>query len=350
VRAMPSLRHELLAEVFRSRPAFAAEVLAEQWKLALPGYGQVRLASGQITDLAPTEYQADAVVTFHAVDDPQRAVLAVVVEAQLSKDRDKRKSWPVYATALHRRWDCPTVLLVVSPDPDVAAWSAAPIDLGFGLITVQALVLGPDLVPVVTDADTAGQHPEQAVLSVIAHTTHPEHDQVVQAMVDGFDKIDRALAGRYTEVVLAVLPEAARVHLEKLMTTRTYEYLSDFARRYVDQGRTEGRTEGRTQAGRRRRRFRGCQEGRAQAPPPSGDRLPGRPPRPHRQDAAAAQAAAPPGRTTTPPAARGSEGQGAEAARGAAGDQGELRRHGARGRGDPRPLGSGGDQGFDEGG
>jgi hypothetical protein len=31
------------------------------------------------------------------------------------------------------------------------------------------------------------------------------------------------------------------------MTTRTYEYLSDFARRYVDQGRTEGRTEGRAE-------------------------------------------------------------------------------------------------------
>jgi hypothetical protein len=80
VRAMPSLRHELLAEVFRARPAFAAELLAEQWKLALPEHDQVRLVSGQITDMAPTEYQADAVVTFHAAGDPQRAVLAVVVD------------------------------------------------------------------------------------------------------------------------------------------------------------------------------------------------------------------------------------------------------------------------------
>jgi hypothetical protein len=245
---MPSLRHELLAEVFRARPAFAAELLVEQWKLALPEHDQVRLVSGQITDLAPTEYQADAVVTFHAAGDPQRAVLAVVVEAQLSKVRDKRKSWPVYVTALHRRWDCPTVLLVVAPDPVVAAWSAAPIDLGFGLSTVQALVLGPDLVPVVTDPDTAGRCPEQAVLSVIVHTRHPEHDQIVQAMVDGFDKIDRTQAGRYTEVVLAVLLPAARVHLEKLMTTRTYEYLSDFSRRLVDQGRAEGEAKGEAKA------------------------------------------------------------------------------------------------------
>src|SRR5215468_8663462 len=58
VRAMPSLRHELLAEVFRARPAFAAELLAEQWKLTLPEHDQVRLVSGQIT--ASAQPQTDA--------------------------------------------------------------------------------------------------------------------------------------------------------------------------------------------------------------------------------------------------------------------------------------------------
>jgi hypothetical protein len=43
--------------------------------------------------------------------------------------------------------------------------------------------------------------------------------------------------------VFAVLPEAARRHLEALMTTM-YEYQSDFVRKYVHQGRAEGRAEG----------------------------------------------------------------------------------------------------------
>jgi hypothetical protein len=48
--------------------------------------------------------------------------------------------------------------------------------------------------------------------------------------------------------VLTALPEAARAHLEALMATGTYEYKSDFARRYYTQGQTEGRTEGRAEA------------------------------------------------------------------------------------------------------
>ena len=41
-----------------------------------------------------------------------------------------------------------------------------------------------------------------------------------------------------------MLPEAARQVLEELVATRTYEYQSDFVRRYVFQGRTEGLAEG----------------------------------------------------------------------------------------------------------
>jgi hypothetical protein len=36
------------------------------------------------------------------------------------------------------------------------------------------------------------------------------------------------------------LPEAARANLEEPMATGTYEYQSDFARRYYGQGRVEG--------------------------------------------------------------------------------------------------------------
>jgi hypothetical protein len=45
-------------------------------------------------------------------------------------------------------------------------------------------------------------------------------------------------------VLLAALPAAARTTPEAMMTTRTYEYQSDFVRRYVFQGREEGRAEG----------------------------------------------------------------------------------------------------------
>ncbi|WP_063934786.1 hypothetical protein [Archangium violaceum] len=41
------------------------------------------------------------------------------------------------------------------------------------------------------------------------------------------------------------LNDAARTALEALMSSGTYEYQSEFARRYLAQGREEGRQEGR---------------------------------------------------------------------------------------------------------
>ena len=43
------------------------------------------------------------------------------------------------------------------------------------------------------------------------------------------------------------MSDAARTALEALMANGTYEYQSDFARRYVAQGRSEGRAEGKTE-------------------------------------------------------------------------------------------------------
>lgn len=76
----------------------------------------------------------------------------------------------------------------------------------------------------------------------------PEGEKVLSALLAGLRFIDDDQANLDTDVVLAVLPEAARVRLEELMAIGTYEYQSDFARRYYGQGRTEGRAEGEAKA------------------------------------------------------------------------------------------------------
>jgi len=48
----------------------------------------------------------------------------------------------------------------------------------------------------------------------------------------------------YADLVLASVDEAARAILEALMASGNYEYQSDFARRYVAEGKAEGRAEG----------------------------------------------------------------------------------------------------------
>jgi hypothetical protein len=48
----------------------------------------------------------------------------------------------------------------------------------------------------------------------------------------------------YNDIALLSLRAAARAIFEDLMANGTYQYKSDFAKRYVAQGRAEGRAEG----------------------------------------------------------------------------------------------------------
>jgi hypothetical protein len=233
---VPSSLHQALIEIVRHRPALVAELLAHTLGVDLPHYQDVRLEAGDLTDLTPTEYRADAVVVLTDAG----AALAVVVEVQLGRDADKRWTWPVYLATLGARLRCPTMLLVVCADPRTATWCAAPIDVGHPGWTLRPLVLGPDRVPLVTDPDQAKRSPELTVLSAMAHSSHPAWPSIAEALLSALDEVDESRATLYSDVVFAALPAAARRTLEAMMTTRTYEYQSDFVRRYVFQGRAEG--------------------------------------------------------------------------------------------------------------
>lgn len=242
---MPSHLHEVLIEMFRDRPALAADLVAGPLGVALPEFHKAQLSAGELTDVAPTEYRADAVVTLHAADNP---VFAVVVEVQLRVDPRKRRTWPAYVATLHARLGCPVTLLVVCPDQAVAAWCAKPIVIADPGLVLTPLVLGPRQVPVVTDIDVARRHPELAVLSAMAHGGREDPSAVFEALLAALDMIDHDHANLYTDLVFTVLPVAARVWLEGFMTTATHRYQSDFARRYFSQGEATGEARGEARA------------------------------------------------------------------------------------------------------
>lgn len=242
---MPSHVHEALIELFRQRPALAAELLRSQLGVPMPPYATATVGSSDLTDLSPTEYRADAVVVLTGDDAP---VGAVVVEVQLRRDPAKRWSWPVYLTTLRARLRVPVVLLVVCPDRTSATWCSAPIDLGHPGWTLRPVVIAPDRVPVLTDPEEAAGSPELAVLSAMAHGAGTDGDKVLSAFMSGLRALSDDQANLYTDLVLMTLPAAARARLEELMTTGTWEYKSDFARRYYGQGREEGRAEGEARA------------------------------------------------------------------------------------------------------
>jgi hypothetical protein len=236
---MLSSGHEGVVELIKHGPDAAPKFLRDQLGVELPAYDEVRLEPADLNDLTPTEYRADAVVTLRNASG-DAPVLGIVVEVQLTWQTEKRWSWPVYVATLRARLRCPAVLLVICPDAAEARKCARPIELGHPGLVLCPLVLGPDRVPVVTDPAQVRETPELAVLSAAAKATHSDHMKILHTLAVGLEAADREKAVRYAEIVLAVLPAAARSYWEELMTAQTFEFQSDYARRLKAEGEARG--------------------------------------------------------------------------------------------------------------
>jgi hypothetical protein len=234
--------HEVLVDIFKNRPSLAAELLAEALDVSLPSYTEARLASIDLTDIQPAEYRADAVVILLRHGVPVRVI---IVEVQLAVDPGKRFSWPAYVTvsrAIHR---CPAGLLIVAPDPAVAAWCAKPIKTGIPGFVLRPPVLSRTAVPKVTDPEEAARRPELGVLSAMAHGKTKQGATIAAAVLPAVQRLDANRSKFYHDLVYNSLNEAARRTLEAMM--KGYEYQSDFAKKYVAEGLTKGIAKGRAE-------------------------------------------------------------------------------------------------------
>jgi hypothetical protein len=110
-------------------------------------------------------------------------------------------------------------------------------------------VLGPSGVPEIVDGGHARDDPERAVLSAMAHGRDPDYGKAAQialaAQIASLG-LDEDRSRLYFDLVLASLSEAARTELGN-MDPAKYEYQSEFAKRYVAQGRLEGKAEGKAE-------------------------------------------------------------------------------------------------------
>ncbi|HVY83405.1 MAG TPA: DUF4351 domain-containing protein [Steroidobacteraceae bacterium] len=241
---MPSQLHEAHLLLFQNQPALAAQLMREVLHVSIPSFTEARVVSADLTDIQPAEYRADMVIQLF----DGASVFGIVVEVQLSVDERKRFVWPAYVANLRARLECPVCLLVVTADDAVARWAARRIDMG-GLCQFVPYVLGPSGVPEVTEEAVACANPELAVLSAMAHGRDADTEQAVRiamAAQAASAALDADRSRLYCDLILSSLSEAARRTLAN-MDPRKYEYQSDFARRYVAQGRIEGRAEGRAE-------------------------------------------------------------------------------------------------------
>jgi len=244
VGTMPSQLHEALLLLFRNRAVLAPGLLRDVLHVELPAFTEARIDSENLTDVQPAEYRPDLVISLVDV----APVHGIIVEAQRAPDPRKRFAWPVYVTHARARLETPVCLLVVCADDATARWAAKPIALGGGN-TFTPFVLGPSSVPEVVDEALACADPELAVLSAIAHGRDAnvgKAAQIADAARSATVTLDPERGRLYLDLVLAYLSEAARKEL-RAMDPAKYEYQSEFAKRYVAQGRAEGKAEGRAE-------------------------------------------------------------------------------------------------------
>jgi len=233
---MLSYSHEYLLDLFR-RDSRAAENLLRRLDVPLPEYDEVREASAHFSDLTPAEYRADRVLLLAR---GSRCVLGIIVEVQLTRDEEKTYAWPAYIANLRSRHRCPVCLLVVTTEQSVARWAGRSIELGPGSRCIP-WVIGPSNAPVITDARQAQENIEVAVLSAIEHMQNPDTElaaHIVSVVRDAAANIDTERSKMYLDFINSQLGQAPEP-LRDTMNALGFEYQSEFARRYVTEGKVE---------------------------------------------------------------------------------------------------------------
>jgi hypothetical protein len=237
---MPTLEHNGFVAMFRDNPHLAPHFLDILFHLDLPAYATVKAVESSLDQLIPVEFRADLVLELRS--ETGALVLSIILEVQRDEDPRKRFSWPVYVVVERARKECATIVLVVAPDDRVAAWAAEKIDLGLGLGSIQPLVLGPAVVPEVTNEAEAVREAELAILSAVAHGNGPNGLAVLQATLAALAELDREHAAAYFEIVYTALREPMRKALEMKIMERQAEAKASFPpfmQKLIDGGKLE---------------------------------------------------------------------------------------------------------------
>lgn len=100
---------------------------------------------------------------------------------------------------------------MISPDQNAAAWCSHPIAVGQPGFVLAPTVIGPDAMPLVTDAAVAADNPEWAFLSALIY---PEDKEVQRALEHAIAALqeepdDEDRAALYSMLASAILPDIA---------------------------------------------------------------------------------------------------------------------------------------------
>ncbi len=231
---MPSQAHAVLVDLFRKSQSLTLDLLRtagveiRDWQPALVD------SNHPVTSV---DYHVDLAVRCDDGDATTR--LLVLVEIQLRVAEGKLRSWPLYQAAARAQYGCDACVLVVALRESVARWARTPIPLGPGGSVFRAIVFGPSDVPHRFEHAT----PELSLLSALAHGKRDP--ATLEAAITAIAPLEDAQRSRaYFDLLRYHVKGALDRALERLMATTEHKYLSDFARKYYDEGEAKGKAEG----------------------------------------------------------------------------------------------------------
>ncbi|MEB3327881.1 MAG: DUF4351 domain-containing protein [Candidatus Sericytochromatia bacterium] len=233
---MPSPRHEYLVDVCREAPQLVADLLRLHGK-EVPVAATARVVEAGLTDAVPVEWRADLVVT---LGEPVWRVVAL--EVQLRRDTAKHVAWPVYGALLQAKHNAPFDLVVLAPDPAVAAWARQPFAFG-SLGMIRPLVVGPEELPPIAVPEVAAANPHLAILAAVAHCRKVEELAHLELALEALRGLPAPSTLAYTRYLGAALDRRFRALPEVQMKFDPIEFYPH-VRAYVEELRAEGEARG----------------------------------------------------------------------------------------------------------
>ena len=178
---MVTSAHEGMHRIFQERPEILAPVFGVLG-VPLSAKATVDAVTTDVTETRPLERRVDTVLRIGPSDGED---FLLAIESQSGKDEDKASSWAYYVAYLAAKYRLPVLLLVVCQDRGTVKWATGPFECGTRGWTAQRtypLVVGPDNLPVITDARTAAKNPALAVLSALAHARSAHCEAILKTL------------------------------------------------------------------------------------------------------------------------------------------------------------------------
>jgi hypothetical protein len=228
-------KHDLVKEFLRRHPMAMVDLLRETRAVGLPPGLPVRAETSYAHDLLPGDFQPDLVLLTGPKESTERGI---IVEIPRAPSEEKRRRLTRHMLALWLALDCPVDVVVLCPDPGVAAFYADPITVIQPGLVFRAVTISPDQIPVLAKPAQVAEKPGLGTLSVLAHGD--KRPAVLDGFLKGIHRLPPAEGAQYYEYVHSLAPGAFPSSPETSAKSPGWIVSSPFAKEHFGRGMTEG--------------------------------------------------------------------------------------------------------------